>query len=212
MEAFIDAKDAPGRFRSWRRGSWAALLEYLPTAGVSLADPLPVMVTAVDVLLAQYANYEASERGLSDRTIDRNIRAVRGFVVSRMREGRLELENLTAGDVTAFVVEQSHRDPQSVPRLVTPLRSLLRYLHATGAIPVGLALAVPAVARWKLAGLPKALPTDQVAALLASCDLDSQVGNGMRRSWRSCRGSGFVLARSHPCAWQISIGATVSWP
>lgn len=176
VEAFIVAKDAQGRFGNWRMGSWAALLEYLPTAGLSLADPPPIVMTAADVLLAQYANYEATERGLSDRTIDRNIRAIRGFVVSRMRDGQLELENLTAGEVTAFVVAQSRRDPRSVPRLVSPLRSLLRFLHATGVTPVGLASAVPTVARWKLAGLPKALPADQVAALLASCDLNTQVG------------------------------------
>jgi site-specific recombinase XerD len=32
------------------------------------------------------------------------------------------------------------------------------------------------VARWKLAGLPKALPAGQVAALLASCDPTTEVG------------------------------------
>jgi site-specific recombinase XerD len=60
--------------------------------------------------------------------------------------------------------------------MVTALRSLLRYLHVAGVTPVGLATAVPTLARWKLAGLPKALPADQVAALLASCDPKTEVG------------------------------------
>jgi site-specific recombinase XerD len=63
-----------------------------------------------------------------------------------------------------------------VPHLVTALRSLLRYLQVAGVTPVGLGTAVPTLARWKLTGLPKALPADQVAALLASCDLTSEVG------------------------------------
>jgi len=176
VDAFIAVQDAAGRFKTWRAGSWAELLEYLRFVGTPVADrPTPAM-TASGALLARYANYEATERGLSARTIDRNVRALRPFVESRTHGGRIELEALTAGEVTSFVVGQTRRDPGAVPHLVTALRSLLRYLHVAGLTPVGLATAVPTLARWKLAGLPKALPSDQVAALLASCDLDTEVG------------------------------------
>jgi integrase/recombinase XerD len=40
----------------------------------------------------------------------------------------------------------------------------------------GLVYTVPAVASWRLAGLPKALRPGQVAALLASCDQATAVG------------------------------------
>lgn len=60
--------------------------------------------------------------------------------------------------------------------MVTALRSLLRYLHVAGITPVGLGTAVPTVVGRKLAGLPKALPADQVAALLASCNPNTEVG------------------------------------
>jgi site-specific recombinase XerD len=176
VDAFIAVQDVAGRFKTWRAGSWAELLEYLRFVGTSVAErPKPAM-TASDVLLARYANYEATERGLSARTIDRNMRALRPFVESRMSDGRHELEALTAGEITSFVVDQTRRDPRSVPHLVTALRSLLRYLHVAGLTPVGLATAVPTLARWKLAGLPKALPAGQVAALLASCDPKTEVG------------------------------------
>jgi integrase/recombinase XerD len=176
VDAFVAVQDAAGRFKTWRAGSWAELLEYLRFVGTPVADrPRPAM-TASDTLLAEYANYEATERGLSARTIDRNMRAVRPFAESRMSDGRHELEALTTGEVTSFVVDQTCRDPGSVPHLVTALRSLLRYLHVAGVTPVGLATAVPTLARWKLAGLPKALPAGQVAALLASCDPKTEVG------------------------------------
>ncbi len=176
VDVFIAAQDAAGRFKAWRAGSWAELLEYLRFVGAPVADrPKPVL-TAAEALLARYANYEATERGLDARTIDRNVRALRPFVESRTYDGRLELEALTAGEVTSFVVDLTRHDPGSVPRTVTPLRSLLRYLHIAGVTPAGLATAVPTLARWKLAGLPKALPADQVAALLASCDLETEVG------------------------------------
>jgi integrase/recombinase XerD len=176
VDAFVAAQDVTGRFKAWRAGSWAELLEYLRFVGVPVAGRARPVMTASDALMAQYAAYEATERGLAARTIDRNVRALRLFVESRMQGGRLDLETLTAGEVTSFVVDRTRRDPGSVPHTVTALRSLLRYLHVAGVTPVGLATAVPTAARWKLAGLPKALPADQVAALLASCDPKTEVG------------------------------------
>jgi len=176
VDAFIAVQAAAGSFKTWRAGSWTELLEYLRFVGVPVAErPKPVM-TAADALLARYACYEVTQRGLSVRTIDRTILALGPFVASRMRGDRLELETLCASEVTAFVVDRTRRDPGSVAHLVTALRSLLRYLHVAGVTPVGLATAVPTLTRWKLSGLPKALPADQVAALLASCDLNTEVG------------------------------------
>jgi site-specific recombinase XerD len=176
VDAFIAAKDAAGRFPRWRAGSWTALLDYLQCTGVPVADRPELVPNAVDVLLARYADYELTERGLSARTVDRDLRAVRPFVESRIAGEGLALEGLTAGEVTAFVVDRARQVPGSVPHLVSPLRSLLRYLHVAGVVPDGLATAVPPVAGWKLAGLPKALPASQVAALLASCDRTTEIG------------------------------------
>jgi site-specific recombinase XerD len=176
VDAFIAAQSAVGRFPDWKAGSWAALLEYLRSIGLPLVGPPAPVVTAADVLLTGYAEYETTERGLASRSVERNVRAVRPCVERWMRDGRRGLEQLTAGEVTTFVVEQSLRVPRSLAHLVPALRSLLRYLHVTGVTPVGLAGAVPTMARWKLAGLPKALPRDQVGALLASCDPDTEVG------------------------------------
>jgi integrase/recombinase XerD len=83
---------------------------------------------------------------------------------------------LSAAEVGAFVVTQSRKRPRSVGRLVTGLRSLLRFLHVDGVIDRPLAEAVPSVANWSLSGLPKALSRDQVAALLTSCDRSTSTG------------------------------------
>ena len=65
---------------------------------------------------------------------------------------------------------------KSAQFVVSALRSLLRFLYLEGTITVALADAVPSVAGWKLATLPKAMSTGQVAALLASCDRRTSVG------------------------------------
>ena len=58
------------------------------------------------------------------------------------------------------------RNISSAKATVTAVRALLRYLHATGQIRVSLAGAAPAVARWRLASLPRGLDTAVVTALL----------------------------------------------
>lgn len=175
-EAFLAGRQASGRSASLRIGSLEPLLAYLRGAGaVAVPGPLPP-ATQADVVLARYASYLAAERGLGERTITRNVELVRPFLAGLSSDGRLGLGQLTAGEVTAFVVSQSRQRPGSLPRMVTALRSLLRFLHADGVTAAGLADAVPAVAGRKLAGLPRALSAEQVAAMLAACDRDTAVG------------------------------------
>jgi site-specific recombinase XerD len=59
---------------------------------------------------------------------------------------------------------------------VTALRSLLRYLLANGRIRTDLASCVPAVAGWRLSGLPKGLQPDQVQHVFRACEPRSAIG------------------------------------
>ena len=84
---------------------------------------------------------------------------------------------MTAADVTAFVLASCPgRAVGSAKLIVCALRSLLGWLHLTGAVPVSLTAAVPAVAGWRLAGLPKSLAPGQLRRLLDSCDRRTLTG------------------------------------
>lgn len=52
----------------------------------------------------------------------------------------------------------------------------MRFLHVQGLIPVSLTAAVPGVAGWRLAALPRGLSREQVQALLAAHDTTTAVG------------------------------------
>jgi site-specific recombinase XerD len=52
----------------------------------------------------------------------------------------------------------------------------LRFLIAEGYCAVGLDGAIPTVAHWRLASLPRYLPPEDVERLIASCDRTSAVG------------------------------------
>jgi site-specific recombinase XerD len=175
VEAFLGVLPAGRRVPRLRPGAFQPTWEYLRVIGaVPPAEPRRPC-SAVDVLLERYAGYLAVERGLADATIRRNQDLVRPFLVGLEREGRT-VGTMTAGDVTGFMLLTARRQPSSASRAATALRSLLRFLHVEGVIEAEPAAAVPTVARRRLAGLPKALTSTQVAALLASCDRATVVG------------------------------------
>jgi site-specific recombinase XerD len=137
----------------------------------------PAAATPAGALLACYRHYLVTERGLVPETARGYVDAVRPFLAGREKAGGLELGRLTAGEVTAFVLATCPGKPKGSAKLtVTALRSLLGFLHVEGLIREPLGQAVPAVASWRLAGLPKSLEPGQVAALLGSCDQHTATG------------------------------------
>ena len=73
----------------------------------------------------------------------------------------VHIEGLTAANVVEFVSEQCGlRNPAYI---VCGLRSLLRYCHLQDLTAGSLVGAVPTVASWRLASLPKALEPDRCA-------------------------------------------------
>lgn len=91
--------------------------------------------------------------------------------------GEVDLWELSPADVLGFLLaETERRSRKSAKLLVSALRSLLGFWHVKGLIGRPLAGAVPSVAGWRLAGLPRALGAEQVRALLESCDRSTIAG------------------------------------
>ena len=129
-----------------------------------------------EVLLERYRCYLLAERGLQAAVARGYVDSVRSFVACRAGAGSADLGQLTAGEVTAFLVGESRRlAPKTAQRLATALRSLLRFWHLQGLISGPLDQAVPKVANRR-PGLPRPLESRQVQALLASCDCGTAGG------------------------------------
>jgi site-specific recombinase XerD len=155
------------------------LVAYLRDVGV-VAAPEPAVVTdPVEVLVGDFVEYLARERGLAPGTryVHEYKRVARLFLSGRLDPNGGGLDRLTAGDVTAFVLAECGRRSYRMSwALVSSLRGLLRFLFLEGLTPVDLRGAVPGVARWRAQSLPRALSADHVARVLASCDRTSAVG------------------------------------
>ena len=175
VDLYLTERRAAG-YVNYRSGkAMRPLLNYLDQLGVLPYEN--VTLGPVSALLERYRSYLLRERGLTPGTTRCYLDAIRPFMSSRLRGEELDLAELTAADVTGFVVAACSGRPQGTAKLiVTTLRSLLTWLHIEGVTGQPLAGAVPAVAGWRLTGLPRALEPGQLRRLLASCDRRCRVG------------------------------------
>jgi site-specific recombinase XerC len=126
-------------------------------------------------LLAEVGRWLDRERGLSPVSVRCYAMQAKAFLAAAGGPGAVS--ELDAGMVTAFIVEHSRgRNGWSAKAMVTSLRAFLRFAHATGRTAVPLAGAVPAVASWRLAALPRGLSQAEIGRLLAGCDRDTVTG------------------------------------
>ena len=168
----------------WRRarsdyGAWPALcrlLGILREAGV--APPAPAKPRNPAQRLADdYWTYLSGARGLDRSTIYHYSRHSETFLTERFGCGAVRLSTLQAPEVISFVRRHVRRHGSGhALQVVTALRSFLRFLHYRGHVTTDLSPVVPAVAHWRLAGLPKHLPANDVQKVLDHCDRMTAVG------------------------------------
>jgi len=174
---FLSARREAGHRTGVSTRALGPVLGYLRSVQAAPPPGLPVPGTPVEELLAAYRQYLEDERGVSAGTVTHYLRYARAFLARFPQPVTEALAGLSAGQVTGFVLEQARLRRGRPPDMVTlpALRSLLRYLHAAGHIPLALAGAVPAGRRWRPA-LPRAASADHLRAVLASCDRESAGG------------------------------------
>jgi site-specific recombinase XerD len=83
----------------------------------------------------------------------------------------------TARSLRAFVLKKAAGTSRAKGKqMVTAMRNFLRYLIALGKCRSGLDAAIPTVATWRLAALPRYLPGAEVNRMIDACDRTTPVG------------------------------------
>jgi len=177
VERFFAERRAAGYTHHVSPRALSPLLGRLRAVG-AVGPPVSVVPDSpAEALLERYRRHLVGERGLRVATARGYVERVRPFVAEHVTAAGSGLAELRTADVSAFVLVACRRRPVGSAKLtVTALRSLLRFLHVEGELEVSLSPAVPAVAGWRLAGLPRALGPGAVGALLASCDRRTSFG------------------------------------
>lgn len=164
------------RFRRYRRrrdrldrhavSTCKVLLAQLRAAGVIAPVPDLHEDTVQRRIEDDYKTYLARERGLATATISNYTGVVRDFVAAKPM-----LDTLCPADIHAFIRRCSRKySRRRLQLIVCGLRSFLRYLQQRGTLSAELATAVPTVANWRYAEVPKTITPAQVEQLLAACD------------------------------------------
>jgi integrase/recombinase XerD len=130
--------------------------------------------TALERVLADYAEYLTHERSLAERTIRQRIATAAQFL--ERRSTRALIRTLRAADIRAFLLSMGRTHPRSLGNVGSDLRSLLRYLFVAGLLGRDLSPAVPATMAWRDRSLPRAISSSDVQRMLASCDRRTVIG------------------------------------
>ena len=140
--------------------------------------PIPVrQKSALDVLVQAFDDYLTAVRGLARITREHYLPIVRRFLQERFGTGPLVLHALGIHDLTQFLLRQAATvSPRHAQSIVSALRTFCRFLVQRGDLSADLAAAIPAVADWRLATVPKAMTPAQVTQLLQSCNQDHPTG------------------------------------
>jgi integrase/recombinase XerD len=178
VAAFTSSRREAGLVTWTTPQSVALPLAYLREIGVMPSPRATVASGPLEGLLADYGRYLRVERRLAEHTVrDAYLPAARLFLAGREGLDGLELERISAADVSLFLVaECPKRSVTGARDLASALRSFLRFLHVAGLIETPLVWAVPSVADLRDRTLPRGLEPAAVRKLLASCDRRRTIG------------------------------------
>jgi site-specific recombinase XerD len=170
------------RCRRKPRSSGATLRLVLEMLRAQGAVARPLAADASDVgpvarIECEFARYLVDERGLSASTLANYLPGVRRLLSRRFGTGPVKLTGLHQDDITRFIMSEARTVSPGRMKVVVPgLRAFLRWLHLRGETSTDLTGCVPKVADWRLATLPKSIPTEQVEHLLRCCDRTTVIG------------------------------------
>lgn len=147
-------------------------VRHLEEAGAISAATIASPVSE-PALLCAFREWMREQRGTCDATVDNYGIHIRELL-TRVGE---KPDKLDARTLREFVLKGSQTCGwAAAKKRTTALRMFLRFLIAAGHCASVLDGAIPVLAHWRLASLPRYLPEDDVESLIASCDRTSPVG------------------------------------
>lgn len=140
-------------------------LGYLRTAGTVL--PSAAETTPLEPLADRFGTWMRHHRGVTEGTLATYLPLVQEFLATLG-------DNTTTYDarqVRDYILAVSHRHGEARTRsTVNAVRMFLRFLAIYGRCAPDLVAAVPRIARWRLASLPRYIDAADIERLLAACD------------------------------------------
>lgn len=175
IRRFIHRRRRYDQVRAGDVSAAAVMLELLRQR--SVAPPRPAKTDPRHAIEEDFERYLREERRLSQASLDNMLPFVQRLLSERFGRAPILLKELEPSDVTDFVLQSiGTLSPSRAKLLAGALRSFFRFLLMRGEIAADLAAAVPTVADWRMAVVPKGIAPGQVRRLLRSCDRRTATG------------------------------------
>jgi site-specific recombinase XerD len=140
--------------------------QHLVGGGVCASEPVQ-NATATPVLVSAFRDWFRTHRGAKEPTLRHYTRGAADLLQTLGED----VSQWKAQVLRDFLLERANQcGVSTTQKLITSLRAFLRFLNFLGETRDDLALAIPAVAHWRLARLPRCLSAKEVDRLIASCD------------------------------------------
>lgn len=154
--------------KSVRRYASAGRLfvRYLREEGILPSLPAPPGRAEPWPVVAVFRGWAREQRGMANTTLDLWERPI----IDLLKTLGDDPTTYTAAALRDFMLERAKR--YRIGRLKTyavALRGYLRFLIATGRCPIGREYAIPSIADWKLATIPRYLVASDVERVIAAC-------------------------------------------
>lgn len=168
------------RFAStFSRGYLESIVSAMISVGaISKPEPLPTPAPSpIDLALEPFCAYLKHERAISESTQKSYTATVRRFLFKRFGSSVPRQQDITADDLIQFIVGESrHYKTSTTKYAVTALRSYVRFLYITEVISQDMTGAIPAIAGWRLSGLPKEVDPKIVSRILKASNRRTRTG------------------------------------
>ena len=147
---------------------------HLVGCGICSTEPVPD-VHPDPALVTAFCDWFRTHRGVKEPTLRQYARGATDL----LRTLGEDVGQWNAQAVRDFLLERASQcGTPTTQALITSLRAFLRFLNFRGEFRDDLALAIPAVAHWRLARLPRCLSAEEVDRLIAACNgTDSQAAS-----------------------------------
>ncbi len=168
-EAFLRHRAQRCRLKRGNRIALSGVTDWLQKKGViECRAAASVETSGVDRVLQEYTSYLQEDRGLATATIENYASYVRHFLADISGGDDLRLASMHAGQIADYIRRNAPQDRTfaSAKHIVTALRSFFSFARYRDYIRTDLAAAVPSVAGWSMASIPRAMPADCVRVLL----------------------------------------------
>ena len=131
----------------------------------------------IDEELDLYETYLQDVCGLTYKTRVNRVYYARLFLLHQFGRHPIIMKNINSGDILRYVTESSRGfKPATAQVINSALRNYLRYRSFVGDYTKLLIAAVPSVAQWRLATVPRALPPSDVKRVLNAFDRTTPIG------------------------------------